>query len=140
MQHSLPLSPTADPWLELGILYHRQGDEDHAVACWRTALDRPGGPVRARLQLLAGYERADDTARMLEALSSVLEILERERQSRAARWRTQLATRGMTASAAEIDALLLLEPDLTDPAPLRQRRDLLLARLHPSASAGPQAN
>lgn len=132
-QRAAELTPAADPWLELGILYHRQGDEDHALDCWRTALDRPGGQVRARLHLLAGYERADDAKHALEMLTNVLDVLERERQARAARWHTQLTARGLSVAPAELNALLLLAPDLTDPAPLRQRRDLLLATLNPAA-------
>jgi len=110
--------PTADALLELGTLYYRQGDEARAKECWETAKDRRGGQVRARLSLLSGYEREGDTDNAAKMRNELLTILNVERTTRAARWRTEIAAAGLTATDDEIDALLLLDPDLTDPAPL----------------------
>jgi len=110
--------PTADPLLELGTLYYRQGDEAQARASWETALARRGGQVRARLSLLASYEHHGDTDRVLKMKEELQVILANERAARAASWRPLIAAAGLQATSEEIDALLLMEPDLTDPAPL----------------------
>ena len=113
--------PAAEPLLELGTLYYRQGDEARARECWEKAAEQPGGQVRARLSLLACYERNGETDRAATMKEELLVILTQQRAMRAARWRESIAAAGLTPTDEEIDALLLLEPDLTDPAPLQTR-------------------
>lgn len=113
--------PTADALLELGALYYRQGDEARAKECWEMAKDRRGGQVHARLSLLAAYERNGDAEQAEKMRNELLTILNIERAARAARWRAAITAAGLTATDEEIDALLLLAPDLTDPAPLQAR-------------------
>lgn len=134
--------PTADALLELGTLYYRQGDEAHAIECWETAKDRRGGQVRARLSLLADYERDGDADRAAKMRNELLVILNIERTTRAARWRTEIAAAGLTATDEEIDALLLLDPDLTDPTPLLvkpQSKPAPPAPIEPAAAPEPPA-
>jgi len=112
--------PAAEPLIELGMLYDRQGDDARARDCWQAALARPGGQVSARLALLASYEHHNENDRAQEMWEVLQVTLANERTERAARWRTLLTAAGLTATSEEIDALLLLEPDLTDPATLER--------------------
>jgi|GEM_PF-2568728 len=112
--------PTAEPLLELGTLYDRQGDDIRARECWQAALARPGGQVSARLALFASYERHGETDRAQEMRETLRVALANERASRAAHWRSLITEAELTATSEEIDALLLLEPDLTDPAALER--------------------
>jgi predicted Zn-dependent protease len=108
--------PDAEPLLELGTLYHHQGDETRARECWQAALARPGGQIRGRQSLLVSYERNGEDDRVPALREELRELLANERTARAAHWRGLIAAARLTAADEEIDALLLLEPDLTDPA------------------------
>lgn len=116
---------TAEAWLALGDVYHLQGVEERARGAWRSAQDRPGGAVRARLSLLGSYQRAGDTVLAASTLDEVLTALTAERAAHLAHWRTVLAARGIVATDDELNALLLIAPDLTDPAPLQALRAAL---------------
>jgi Flp pilus assembly protein TadD len=126
-QQATALMPTATPWLELGELYQLRGDDTRARECWELAQERPGGAIRARVLLLNNYERTDARTKAAELLTSTVHLLETERALRRTRWRTALETQGLTPSIEELDALLLLAPDLTDPAPLQARLASLTA-------------
>ncbi|MHB9133153.1 MAG: tetratricopeptide repeat protein [Armatimonadota bacterium] len=117
------LNTNADPLLEFGQLYHAQGDEAQARENWQAAEKLPGGKIRAHLFLLASYDAAGETARAEETLTHLLAVLDEERTARAEHWQSVLTPRGITLTAKETNALLLLEPDLTDPAPLLARRE-----------------
>ena len=115
------LQPDADPDLELGAVYRRLANETKARECWLAAQARPGGHIRAQVNLLGSYERAGETALYSKTLDSVLKQLLVERETRLAHWRQALTEQGLTATADEMDALLLLDTELTDPAPLQAR-------------------
>jgi len=115
------LTPSADPQLELGALYARQGDESRAQEYWLAAMLRPDGGVRARLRLLISYEQTHEPDRARAVETELRDLLANERAARTVRWTATLAAAGLAPTGEEIDALLLLEPDLIDPAALQQR-------------------
>lgn len=112
----------ADAWLESGDLYHIQGDETFARECWSGALERPGGGVRARLALLISYEGAGEADKAATALEELKTFLNAERERKTQAWKSFLAAYGLAPTPEELDALLLMAPDLIDPAPLRNWR------------------
>jgi len=109
---------TAEPLLELGALYARQRDDARARDCWLAAQERPGGSIRARMSLLASYQASRETTAAAAVTQELRSRLAGERQTRAARWQRLLTAAGYPPTPEEVDALLLLEPDLIDPANL----------------------
>ena len=128
---ALTLTSSADPWLELGEIYRRLHDLAQARACWTHAAQLPDGCWRARRQLLGLDGDTQAPEKKKDELNGLLQALLAERQARAARWRAELATCDLTSSDEEMNTLLLLSPDLVDPAPLQQ----LLAA--PTPTTGP---
>ncbi len=116
-QRATGLLPTADPWLEMGTVYHAQGDEGRARECWQTAQTKLDGTFRARLSLYNSFRRTGELDRAAELLNGLAQDVRAERDRRTAAWRRQLADRGFTATPDELNALLQLEPDLVDPPP-----------------------
>ena len=126
-RHAAVENPSADPYLELGLVYRRQGDEDQARGCWIIAQMRPGGEVRARLSLLGSYERTGETPRVIETLDALLKAVAVERAASVKHWQQVLADAGLAPTAEEIAALQQLDPNLPDTAPLQARLDALRA-------------
>ncbi len=116
------LTKSPDPWLEWADLDLLQGDDAHAKSCWQTAETLPDGAVRAELGLLAYYDRAKDAAQAAATLDALLAHLTASRAVRVAEWKTALDSQGVVATDGEMQALLLLDPALTDPAPLLARQ------------------
>ncbi|HEY3377525.1 MAG TPA: tetratricopeptide repeat protein [Armatimonadota bacterium] len=117
---AIALLNAADPWLELGDTYDRLEDRPHARECWQAAMRLPGGLARAQIALLSDAER-DGTPASAAQLRAVVEALTSARVQCQAQWQSALATRGLTASAEELAALLTLAPDQPDPAPWQAR-------------------
>ncbi len=113
---------SAAGWLEPGEIYHIQGEEDSARACWRNAMLCPGGGVRARLALLISYEGAGEADKATAALAELRQFLAEERARKTAAWREFLAAYALAPTEEETEALLLMAPDLIDPAPLAHWR------------------
>lgn len=130
-QQATTLTTSATPWLELGEVFHSQDDENRARECWLTAENHLDGVIPARVMLLTSYEHAGDTAKAVEVIDELIKALATERETRSKRWRGLFAAQGFTVTDEEINALLLLAPELTDPAPLPARRQALLDALHP---------
>jgi lipopolysaccharide biosynthesis regulator YciM len=130
------LMPEADPLLELGTVYYRQGDAGRARECWKTAMNRPGGEIHARISLLSLYGSPEEAKQKLALKTELLNLLSQERTTCAARWRAGLAAAGVEVTDEEIDALLLLNPDLTDPMPLQREEGAV--DTPPQALANPQ--
>jgi len=126
LRRATTLTTSAEPWLELADLYQLQNDNPQARECWQTAEGLPDGAIRAGVSLMASYLHAGDAAQSTTYLKTTLERLLAARTARTALWRKALGVLGYTASDEEINALLLLEPDLVDPAPLLARQSVTL--------------
>ncbi|OPZ84499.1 MAG: tetratricopeptide repeat protein [bacterium ADurb.Bin429] len=113
---------SAAGWLEPGDIYHIQGEEDSARACWRNAMQCPGGGVRARLALLISYEGAGEEDKAAAALDDLRQFLTDERARKTTAWREFLSAYALTPTVEETEALLLMAADLIDPAPLTHWR------------------
>jgi hypothetical protein len=85
-------------------------------------VEQPGGGVRARLAMLISYEGAGEAERAATALIELKTFLAAERERKAKAWKTFLATYSLTPTSEETEALLLMAPDLIDPAPLEKWR------------------
>jgi len=134
-QKAAAMLPDPEPYLELGVVFHRLAEEAQARECWMKAQTRPGGALRAQLSLLGSYERAGETMLYSETLDRLLKLLATERESHLAHWRQTLAAMNLSATADELNSLLLLDNELTDPAPLQAR----LAALQTADKALPVA-
>ncbi len=113
---------SAESWLEPADIYHILGDETTARTCLSNAVEQPGGGVRARLAMLISYEGAGEAERAATALIELKTFLAAERERKAKAWKTFLATYSLTPTSEETEALLLMAPDLIDPAPLEKWR------------------
>jgi len=136
-QDATKLNSSAEPWLELGELYHGQNDETAARVCWQSAANRKGGEVLARLALLASYESAGSTEQALGVINELVPALTAARDARRNHWREIFTVQGLEVSEDELKALLQLEPDLIDTAPLLARQQALQAALHPPTPEPP---
>ena len=128
---------SAVPWLEWGAIYHELQHEAQARTCWQHASTLPDGQVRGRLFLLASYEEGGALAQALTTADELLDKLSIERKARCKYWDEIFAAQGLTVNEDEIAALLQLDPELTDPAPLQIRRDTLAAQY--AATPAPKA-
>lgn len=127
--HATLLMTSATPWLEWAAICHDLRQEAQARACWQRASTLPGGLVRGQLSLLASYAADGATERALKFADELLEKLAIARKATSKRWTEILAKQGVVVSDEELTALLQLDPEMTDPAPLQTRRDTLAAQL-----------
>lgn len=97
------------PWLELGDLYHTQGDEVTARVCWRTAAEYPDAYLSALRRLEESYTSAGAATLAEEITRTVREAREAHRRKRTAQLHTALAGLGLAPTDEEIDALVQLE-------------------------------
>ncbi len=122
------LMSSATPWLECAEIYHDLGQETQARDCWLHAGTLPDGAVNGRLSLLASYEEEGARGQALTLADELLDKLAIERKARSKHWSELFAAYNLTVSEDEMTALLQLDLELTDPAPVQMRRDLLAAR------------
>lgn len=119
LKRATALRNTSDAWLELGQLYQRIDDTATAQTCWQTAAALPAGKLRALAFLLTSYERGGDATRAEAVRQELAEAVPAERDARRTQWTAVLKSCGLDATDAEINALLLIAPDLIDPTTLR---------------------